>query len=170
MDQVFALCEQDLEKEKDVFWEFTTTTNNNIPWLSPPPRRGSQVNSDNTHTHTVIKIHPLTHILDTWALIFCSCPLLFIPTASLPSPCDNHPSKGGHARNSFSYKCTRALHSFRSFAHCLEASTVIPLLPKATFTPSISSLTSVSLVPSLGRLRNWKMHMLRFIDMLRSRC
>ena len=41
------------------------------------------------------------------------------------------------AWNSFSYICTRALHSFRSFAHCRAASTVIPLLPKATFTPSI---------------------------------
>ena len=41
------------------------------------------------------------------------------------------------AWNSFSYICTRALHSFRSFAHCRAASTVIPLLPKATFTPFI---------------------------------
>ena len=41
------------------------------------------------------------------------------------------------ARNSFSYTCTRALHSFRSFTHCRSASTIIPLLPKATFTPSI---------------------------------
>ena len=39
--------------------------------------------------------------------------------------------------NSFSYICTRTLHSFRSFAHCRAASTVIPLLPKATSTPSI---------------------------------
>ena len=29
----------------------------------PPPRRGSHVKSDNTHT--VIKIHSLAHILDT---------------------------------------------------------------------------------------------------------
>ena len=29
----------------------------------PTPRRGSHVKSDKTHT--VIKIHPLTHILDT---------------------------------------------------------------------------------------------------------
>ena len=41
------------------------------PWLFniiyhnflPPPRRGSHVKSDNTHT--VIQIHPLVHILDT---------------------------------------------------------------------------------------------------------
>ena len=29
------------------------------------PRRGSHVKSDKTHTHTVIKIHPLAHILDS---------------------------------------------------------------------------------------------------------
>ena len=41
------------------------------------------------------------------------------------------------AWNLFSYNCTRAHHSFLYFAHCPLASTVIPLLPKATFTPSI---------------------------------
>ena len=41
------------------------------------------------------------------------------------------------AWDSFGYICTRALHSIRSFAHCRAASTVIPLLPKATFTPTI---------------------------------
>ena len=41
------------------------------------------------------------------------------------------------AWNSFSYICTRALHAFRSLAHCRSAFGVIPLLPKATFTPSI---------------------------------
>ena len=40
-------------------------------------------------------------------------------------------------RNSFSYICTRALHSFRSFTHWHAASTVIPPLPKATFSPSM---------------------------------
>ena len=50
------------------------------------------------------------------------------------------------AWNSFSYICTIvALHSFRYFAHCRSASTVIPLLPKVTFTPSIQ--------PNLGLLR-----------------
>ena len=39
--------------------------------------------------------------------------------------------------NSFSYLCTRALHSFWSFAHCCSASNIIPLLYKATFTPFI---------------------------------
>ena len=47
--------------------------------------------------------------------------------------------------NSFSYTCTRALHSFRSFAYCRSASTAflcchhIHLLPKATLTPSIQA-------------------------------
>ena len=40
-------------------------------------------------------------------------------------------------KNSFSYICIRALHCFRTFAHCCATSTVIPLLNKATFTPSI---------------------------------
>ena len=68
--------------------------------------------------------------------------------ASLLSPCDNLQSTRGRSEriqfqakmaawNSFSYICTSALHSFRSFANCRAASTVIPLLPKATFTPSI---------------------------------
>ena len=39
--------------------------------------------------------------------------------------------------NSFSYLCTMALHSFRSIVHWQAASTVIPLLPEATFSPSI---------------------------------
>ena len=41
------------------------------------------------------------------------------------------------AWNSFSYICTRALHAFRYLGHCRAASTVIPLLPTATFTRSI---------------------------------
>ena len=43
------------------------------------------------------------------------------------------------AWNSFSYICTNALYlySSRFLGHCCAASTVIPLLPNATFTPSI---------------------------------
>ena len=41
------------------------------------------------------------------------------------------------AWNSIIYIRTSALHSFLSFEKCRAASTVIPLLPKATFTPSI---------------------------------
>ena len=112
-------------------------------------------------THTVIKIHPLAHILDTWALIFSSYPFhslsqLHHVMVSLSSPCDNHQRTGGHSErtpcqakmatwNSLSYICTRALQSFRSFVHCRAASTVIPLLPKATFTPSIHPNLSLPL-------------------------
>ena len=89
----------------------------------------------------------------TWHLFFDFWHLrhfysLYHVMASHPSPGDNHQSTGGRSErtqgqakmaawNSFCYKCTRALHSFRSFAHWRAASTVIPLLPKATFTPSI---------------------------------
>ena len=80
--------------------------------------------------------------------LFYSLSHLHHVTASLPSPCDNHQSTGGRSEriqclakmaawNSFSYICTRALYSFRSFTHWWAASNVIPLLPKATFTPSI---------------------------------
>ena len=42
----------------------------------PTPRRGSHVKSDKTHT--VIKIHPLAHILDSWELILSSCALFTV--------------------------------------------------------------------------------------------
>ena len=79
---------------------------------------------------------------------------------SLPSRYDNHQSTGGWSErtqcqakvamwNSFSYICTRALHSFRSFVQppplflcCLRPPSHHP-----------SSLTSVSLVPGLHWLR-----------------
>ena len=95
----------------------------------PPPRRG-HVKSDNTHT--INNIHSLAQILDIYALIFSSCAIFSLSqphhvTASHPSPDDNHQSTGGRseriqgqakmaAGSSFSYVCTRALHSFRSFA------------------------------------------------------
>ena len=40
------------------------------------------------------------------------------------------------ACNSISNICTKTLHTLLSFAHCRAASTVIPLLPKPTFTRS----------------------------------
>ena len=114
-------------------------------------QRGVVMSSQIKYTHTVIKIHPLAHILDTWALIFSSCALFSLSqphhvTASLPSW--YHQSMRGlyertqgqakmAAWNSFSYICTRALHAFRSLSQSLAAFTVIPLLPTATFTPSI---------------------------------
>ena len=104
-----------------------------------------------THSHQDTALSPYTWHLSLDFQQLCPFYSLSQPhhvTASLPSPCDNHQSTGGRsertqgqakmaALNSFSYICTRALHAFRSLAHCRAASTVIPLLPKATFTPSI---------------------------------
>ena len=110
-----------------------------------------------THTQSS-NIHLLAHILATCYLIFSSCEPFYSSqphhvTASHPSPGDNHQSTGGPsertqgqakmaARNSISYTCTRALHSFLAFAHCRAASTIIPLLPKATFTPLSKPLST----------------------------
>ena len=54
--------------------------------------------------------------------------------------------------NSISYICTRARHSLLSFAYYHAASTVIHLLPKATFIPSIR-ISSVYLVLALHLLQ-----------------
>ena len=78
---------------------------------------------------------------------FCSLSQPHHVMASLSSPCDNHQSMGGRSErtqgqanmaawNSFSYICTKSLHAFRSLAHCRSASSVISLLPRATFTQS----------------------------------
>ena len=116
----------------------------------PPPWRGSHFKWENTHT--IIKIHPLTHIPDTWALIFSSCSLFTVfpqphhVTASLPSPCDIHQSTGGRSeRTQCQAKNGRVkliqLDMYQGSPLFLifptVASTVIPLFPKATFTPSI---------------------------------
>ena len=119
----------------------------------PPPRKDSNDKSDNTHT--IIQYTLLAQILDTCALIFSSWVQSPHVTASHPSEGGNYRSTGewseikqGRVKmaawNSFSYICTRALHSFLSFAHCPAASIVIPLLPKATFTPSIQPTLGLS--------------------------
>ena len=64
--------------------------------------------------------------------------------------------------NSFSYICIRALHSFCSFPHWRVASAVIPLLPKATFTPSIQ--------PNLGLPRTSPPLTTAIITILAIRC
>ena len=71
-------------------------------------------------------------------------------TASHPSLGDNHQSMGGGKRRQGQQKWPRETHSIsyalglstlpylsRIVAHCRAASTVILLMPKATFTPSI---------------------------------
>ena len=102
-------------------------------------------------THTIIKHTPFSpYIPAHWfsVVAFHSLSQPHNVTATHPSPGDKHQNTGersertqGQAKlvswNSFSYLCTRALYSYRSFAHWCAASTVIPLLPKATLTPSI---------------------------------
>ena len=118
----------------------------------PSPRRPSHVKSGNTHTiiqHTPLSLYT-RHLRHDFQYVchFYSLPRPHHLTASHPTPGDNHRSTGrrserthGQAKsaawNLFSYICTRALHSFLSFLHCRLASTVIPLLPKTTFIPSI---------------------------------
>ena len=93
--------------------------------------RSSHVKSDNVHPiiqHT--HLSPYTWHLRLPRFSAVEPILQFIPiahvTASLPSPGDNHQSTGGlfertqgqakmAAWNSFSYICTRALHSFTHF-------------------------------------------------------
>ena len=124
--------------------------------LWPPPhiyQMSTYTPDVNICKHRRCQHIPLGPILDICDLIFNKCTIFYSlsqphhVTVSHPSPGDNHRSTGmpsertqGQAKiaawNSFSYICTMALHSFRSFAHWRAAS-IIPLLPKATFTPSI---------------------------------
>ena len=118
------------------------------------PTQGGLVMSSqikHTHSHQDTPLSPYTCRLSLdFQLLrhFYSLSQPHHVTASLPSPCDNHQITGGRSErtqwqakmaawNSLSYICTRALHSFQSFAHCSSPSAVIPLLPKATFTPSM---------------------------------
>ena len=110
------------------------------------------ISSQITHTQSS-NIHPLAYILDTapWFSViapFYSLSQLHHVTASYPSPGDNNQGMEGPLErtlvqakiatfNSINYICTRALYSFPSFVHSHAASTVIRMLPKATFTPSI---------------------------------
>ena len=113
----------------------------------PPPRRGNHVNSDNTHTiiqHT--HLSPYTWYLRLFSVVE---PFLqFIPTASCNGiqplqVITTRAREGGpkeHRANSVRYMWLSQIHVHRGsplFPICRAASTVIPLLPKATFTPSI---------------------------------
>ena len=102
----------------------------------PPPIRSSHVKSDTAHT--VIKIHPLAHILDTWALIFSSCPLLTVYPNRIMQ---RHPSplhvittrawEGGLKEHSAKQKWLRETHS-------------------VTYVPGLSTLFDTSLSRSLN--------------------
>ena len=115
---------------------------------------GVVMSSQITHTtharkHTIIKIHPLAHILDSRALIFSSSAFFSLSqphhvTVSLPSPGDNPQSTGGRFERT---QCQEKwlvkliqLHMHQGsqlFPIFRAVSTIIPLLPKATFTSSI---------------------------------
>ena len=99
-------------------------------------------------------IHPLAHILHTSALILSSCPFFTVyPNRIMrrhPTPLQvktTRAREGGPKEHRGKQKWPRETHSFTyapglstlSYlrAHCRAASTVIPLLPKATFTLSI---------------------------------
>ena len=115
----------------------------------PSPIRGSYVKSDNTHT--IIQIHPLTHILDTCALIFSSCALFTVYPNSIMQ---RHPTllqvittrarEGGPKGHRAQQKCpdetysviyVPGLSTLSCLSHCRAASTVISILPNATFRP-----------------------------------
>ena len=86
-ESAMAPAEQQRDEELQVRSFIQYIINNIIIYrdLLIPPRTGSHVKSDNTHTqtHTIISTHPLAHILHICALIFSSCALfIFIPTAS----------------------------------------------------------------------------------------
>ena len=100
-----------------------------------PPKRGSHVMSGNTHTHTIINTHPLVNILYIPALIFSSCDLV----NSLSQP---HHVMASHRKNIGPSKIGRMklilLHMYQGTPlFSIAASSVIRLLSKATFTPSI---------------------------------
>ena len=105
---------------------------------------GIVMSSQITHTQ-LSNIHSLAHILDICSLMFNSCVLFSLfqrhhVTASHPCPSDHHQRWEGSPKDHSSkqkWASTRTLHSLQFFTHCYAASTIIPLLPKAIFTPSI---------------------------------
>ena len=118
-----------------------------------PPKRGSIINQI-THTQPS-KIHPLANILDTCSLIISSCAIFAVylnrimyrhptPLQVITARVQEGGPKEYRAKQKWprkthlvTYICTKALHSFLSFVHCHAITTVIPPLPRATFTPSI---------------------------------
>ena len=111
---------------------------------------------DNTHTHNHQTY--ITFVSSCALTSFNSLSQLHHVTASLPSPGDNHRAREGgpkehRAKQNGGVKFIQLhIHQASPLFHFLhEASAVIPLLPKASFTPFIS-LTSVYLVLDLHLL------------------
>ena len=132
----------------------------------PPPKRGSHVKSDNTHT--IITIHPLAHILNICALIFSSCALFtVILTASCNgiTPLPRWPPEHGRAvrKNTGTGKNGSVklihLHTYVPGLFTLSDLSRIDAQPPPSFVCCLrppshhpSSLTSVSLVPDIHLL------------------
>ena len=96
----------------------------------------------------LLLLHPVSHILDTCTLIFSSCALFTVHCNRMilrhPTPphvITARAREGGPKkhREKEKWPCeTHQLHMrMGSLAHCRVASTVIPLMLKATFTLSI---------------------------------
>ena len=120
-------------------------------------------------THTIIKIHPLAHLLDTWALIFSSCSIFTVYPKRIMW---RHPStlqvittrarEGDSKEHSAKQKWPRETHSVTyvpGFSTLSNLSRIVAQPPLSILCclrpPSHqpSSLTSVSFVPVLHWLR-----------------
>ena len=131
-----------------------------------PPRRGSQVKSDNTQT--IINIHPLAHMLDICAMIFSSCAIFTIYPNIIkwrhPTPLQVTTTKareGGSKEHRAKQKWPRETHSVTYVPGLSTVSDFSRIFaqPPPSFLccsrpPSHlpSSLTSVSFVPALHLL------------------
>ena len=109
---------------------------------------GSHVKSDNTHTQSS-NIHPLAHILNTCALIFSYLrtfyslsqphfyPIQVITTRAPEGGPKEHTAKQKWERETHSVTDVPGLSTLSNLSIVHAASSVIPLLPEVTFTPSI---------------------------------
>ena len=108
--------------------------------LPCPSSRGSHVKTD--YAHTIIQHTPSSQYTGHLRLDISSCGPSTVYNTPLQVRSNQSAGETGTKQKwpretSIIYVCTKALHSFLSFAHCRAASTVIPLPPVATFTPSV---------------------------------
>ena len=125
---------------------------------------GVVMSSQITHTHTIINIHPLAHILDICASVFSSC--AFFCSLSQPYPTllqviTTRAREGGPKEHRAKQKWPRETHSvtyahgpplfpiFRALTLSLHRNSSVAERPPSHHP---SSLTSVSLVPVLHLL------------------
>ena len=118
----------------------------------PPSRRGSHFKSDYAHP-------PLLRKVSTCAMIFSRCALFkvnpnhimqrhIMPPERMTAVLKNTGTRQKWPHETYIiYICTRALYNLLTFAHYRAVSTVITLLPKATFTPSNLTLVYHVTIP-----------------------